>query len=174
MVKKKRAIFFDRDGVLIKTKIIKNKPIAIKNKNELQILRGIVPLCKKIEEKYLMFMVTNQPDVYKKKTTKKNVQCINSFLKKKLNLTKNYVCYCNNDKCYNRKPNPGMIKKAIKKFNIIPRKSFLIGDRWKDIIAGQKAGCKTILLKKNYSNLENCKPDYVINNIQQIKKIIRI
>ena len=171
---KKKAIFFDRDGVLVKTKIIKKKPVAIKNKNEIKILRGIIPLCKKLEKKYLMFMVTNQPDVSKNKITKKNVKCINFFLKEKLNLKKTYTCYCNNDKCYNRKPNPGMLKKAIKKYNITPEKSFLIGDRWKDIVAGKRASCKTILLKKNYSNIKKCNPDYIINNIHQIKKILNI
>ena len=48
-----------------------------------------------------------------------------------------------------RKPNPGMIIQAQKKFNIDIKNSFVIGDRDKDIKCGKKVGCKTILLKKN-------------------------
>lgn len=166
------AIFFDRDGILIKTKIVNQNPIAIKSINEIIMNNGIVDICKKISKSYYLFMITNQPDVSRGNNTKKNVNEINSFLKKKLKLKKTYVCFCSNNACNNRKPNPGMIKKAIKTYSIDTDKSYMIGDRWKDIVAGQKAKCKTILLNKKYSEKHKCKPNYIIRNLKDILKIL--
>ena len=54
-----------------------------------------------------------------------------------------------------RKPNPGMLSKAIKEFNINPKLSYLIGDRWSDIQAGHKVGCKSIFIDRNYNEKTN-------------------
>ena len=66
---KKRAIFFDRDGTLIKTKKEKNKPKAIKNLYECKIFPSVKWILKKLSKKYLLFVITNQPDVFIKKNT---------------------------------------------------------------------------------------------------------
>tara|TARA_B100000989_G_C19364796_1_gene394830 strand:+ start:237 stop:752 length:516 start_codon:yes stop_codon:yes gene_type:complete len=166
------AIFFDRDGILIKTKIINQNPVAIKSINEIVINRGIINICKKLNKNFYLFMITNQPDVSRGNNTKKNVNEINSFLKKKLKLKKTYVCFSSNNTCKDRKPNPGMIKKAIKTYSIDAKKSYMIGDRWKDIVAGQRSKCKTILLNKKYSEKNKCKPDYTIKNLKDILKIV--
>ena len=63
-------------------------------------------------------MITNQPDFKRKNNTKKNINEINNYIKKKLNLKKIFVCFCDDDSCPNRKPNPGMIFKAKKIYNI--------------------------------------------------------
>ena len=68
---KKKAIFFDRDGTLIKTKKKKNRPIAIKNIEECKIFPSVKWILKKLSKKYLLFIVTNQPDVFTKDNTKK-------------------------------------------------------------------------------------------------------
>lgn len=169
---KTSAIFFDRDGILIKTKIVNQNPVAIKSAKEMILNKGIIDICKKISKKYHLFMVTNQPDVSRGINTKKNVKEINSYLKKKLKLKQIYVCFCSDNSCNNRKPNPGMLKKAIKTYSIDVKKSYMIGDRWKDIIAGQRSKCKTILLNKKYSEKHKCRPDYTIRNLKDILKII--
>ena len=72
MVKKLKAIFFDRDGTLIKTKLSKdNKPIAIKNIKELEIYQSVKKILNKLSKDYLIFLITNQPDVGRKKILKK-------------------------------------------------------------------------------------------------------
>ena len=122
---KTSAIFFDRDGVLIKTKIVNaGKLVAIKSAKEMILNKGIIDICKKISKKYHLFMVTNQPDVSRGINTKKNVKEINSYLKKKLKLKKIYVCFCSNNICNNRKPKPGMLKKAIKTYSIDVKKLY--------------------------------------------------
>ena len=152
----KKAIFFDRDGVLNKTKIIKGLPISPKKLSELKINNYATKLVRNAKlKKYLTIVVTNQPDVSRKKMKKKNAIKINNFIKTKLNLDDLFVCYLKNDKNFRRKPNPGMLLEAKKKWGINFKKSYLIGDRAKDISAGIKVGVKTIFLDNSYKEKKN-------------------
>ena len=174
MVKKIKAIFFDRDGTIIKTKISKDKkPIAIKSLNECKMFNSTKKILNKLKKNYLIFVITNQPDVARKKNSKKNVNEINKYLKNQLPIKKIYTCYCDNNKCKYRKPNIGMLKDASKKYKIDLKKSFVIGDRWRDIEAGKKAKCKTIFIDKKYSEKLKSKPDYLIKKLNQLKKIFK-
>ncbi len=174
MVKNRNAIFFDRDGTIIKTKISpKKKPLAIKSLKECKIFPSAKKILSKLKKNYLLFIITNQPDVARKQNLKKNVIEINNYLKKKLPIKKIYTCYCDNKNCKFRKPNIGMLKDASKKYNIELKDSFVIGDRWKDINTGKNAGCKTIFLDKNYNEKLRSKPDYLIQNLFQLKKIFK-
>ena len=67
-----------------------------------------------------------------------------------------------------------MIYKAKKKYNINLKKSFVVGDREKDILAGKRAKCKTILIHKNYNKNNLSKPDFLIKNLIEIFKIIKV
>ena len=62
-----------------------------------------------------------------------------------------FVCFHDDsDNCSCRKPRPGLILEAAEKYGIEVEKSYLIGDRWRDIDAGWSAGCKTILIDYGY------------------------
>ena len=172
-MKKKRAIFFDRDGVLIDAPILDGKPQSSRELKNIRLCKDIAKLCKKYKDEYLLIMVTNQPDYVRKKNTKKNIQIINQYLKKKLNLDDIYVCYSDDDNCFNRKPNPGMIYEAQKKHNIDLKKSYFVGDRWRDIGAGNRAKCITIFINRNYSEKNIFKPKFNVKEINEIVKIIK-
>ena len=76
---------------------------------------------------------------------------MNNFLKKEIELDDIFVCYHDDkDNCNCRKPKPGLLLEASKKWYVDFKKSFMIGDRWRDIQAGVKVGCKTIFLNYNY------------------------
>src|SRR5581483_2110841 len=62
-----------------------------------------------------------------------------------------FVCYHDEDeKCICRKPRPGMLLEAACIWNVSLRESFMVGDRMKDICAGQAAGCWTVFIKSDY------------------------
>ena len=112
-----KAVFLDRDGVLIKAPVTRDrKPLSIKNISKLKFLPTVIKTCKVLKSKYLLIMITNQPDVSRKKIKKFKVDETNILIKKKLNLDDVFVCYTDNDKSKFRKPNPGMILKAAAKF----------------------------------------------------------
>lgn len=175
MVKNKKAIFFDRDGTLIKTKYSKdNKPLAIKSINEIKIFPSVKKILKSLKDEYLIFIITNQPDVQRKKNTKRNVIEINNYLKKKLPIKNIYTCFCSDKKCKYRKPNPGMMLDASKKYKVDLKKSYVVGDRWKDVDAGHNAKCKTIFINKKYNEKLKKKPSFTIKYFYEISKIFKL
>ncbi|NQT84637.1 HAD-IIIA family hydrolase, partial [bacterium] len=67
-------------------------------------------------------------------------------------IDKVYVCVHNDgDNCDCRKPKPGMLLQAAQEWNIDLAGSYMVGDRWKDIEAGERAGCTTILVRSPFS-----------------------
>ena len=174
MLARKKCIFFDRDGTLIDTPNNNlNKPKSYNNLNQIHIKSDVVDVCKKLKKEYLLILFTNQPDVKRKKNSKINVENINLYLKKKLFLDYILVNYSDNENNYFRKPNPGMLFFAKKKFGLEMKKSYVVGDRWRDIDAGFAANCKTIFIDKNYNEKLNNKPDFKVKHFKQILKYIK-
>ncbi len=169
-----KAFFFDRDGVLNKAIIKNGKPYPPKNLLELEIekfSKEIIIFLKKLN--YKIFVFTNQPDVSRKTIKKKDAVKINNFIKKKLQIDELFVCYCSVNSCFRRKPNPGMIYEAKKKWDINLKKSFVVGDRFKDIEAGANAGVMTIYINKSYKEKKPHNSNFVIKSLKEIKKIIK-
>lgn len=130
-------------------------------------------MCKKYSKDFVLIMITNQPDYVRGVNTKKNINEINNYIKKILNLNAVYVNFSDNEKNSDRKPNPGMLLKAKKKFNLDFNKSYMLGDRWRDVGAGNKAKCKTIFLNRNYDEKMKYRPKYIINSMKEIFSIIK-
>ena len=169
-----KAIFLDRDGVLNKSIVKFGKPYPPKSKEELSIPSGVkkgVSILK--ENGFRLIMITNQPDVSRGKISLKKVEEINQFLSKELKLDDVFCCpHDDKDMCKCRKPKPGMIIEAVGKWKIDVSKSFLIGDRWKDIEAGKRAGCKTILINSHYKKKKPTDYTFQAKSLSEAAKII--
>ena len=163
----KKAVFLDRDGVVNKAFIENGLPTAPISLNELEILPGVKESILRLKKlNYICLLVTNQPDVSRGKIEKKNVIEMNNFLKKEIELDDIFACYHDDkDNCKCRKPKPGMIIQASKKWDIDVRKSFMIGDRWRDIQAGINAGCKTFFIDNNYNEDKLVEASYTSANL---------
>lgn len=147
------AVFLDRDGVINKAIIRDQKPYPPSSLEELEIIAGVPEALQLLREAgFLLICITNQPDVARGIQKREVVEKINTFLIKSLRLDEILVCYHDDsDNCYCRKPKPGLLYHAAEKYSIHLPSSFMIGDRWKDIEAGRRAGCITILVDCNYS-----------------------
>jgi len=170
----KKAVFLDRDGT-INHVILNNKSQSPRTLNDLKLIKNITTVSKYLKKKnYLLIMITNQPDVSRGLNTKKNVNEINNFIKKKIGLDDIYVCFSKNDKNFRRKPNPGMLIDAKKKCNISFKKSYLVGDREKDIKAGNKLRIKTIFFfNNNNKEKKQIKSNFKITSLKEIYSIIK-
>ena len=170
----KKAIFLDRDGVLIKIKKIKNKPYSVDKLKSVKIYKRISNLLDKYRQKYLLIMITNQPNVSRKLIKKSEIVKVNNFIKKKLILDDVFCCFHDDkDNCNCRKPKPGMLLSAKKKWNINMKKSYFIGDRKKDVIAGKKAGCNNIFIDYGYDEILPSKNDCkYVKSIKDIERYI--
>ena len=170
---KKKAVFFDRDGVLIKPKFIKNVPHAQNEIKKFCLYKNVKKNLEMLKNKnFLTIVITNQPDYQKGLIKKIDIIKTNSLLKKKLKFTDFFTCYESNDASFMKKPNPGMLFKAAAKYHLSLKNSFFIGDTIKDMIAGKRAKCKTILLEKKYNyNARKC-ANFICKNISDATKLI--
>tara|TARA_B100001057_G_C22552258_1_gene833957 strand:+ start:104 stop:655 length:552 start_codon:yes stop_codon:yes gene_type:complete len=148
----KKGFIFDRDGVineLVNDNNTLRPPFKL---DELKINNEIIKFGKYLIKKdYILFIVSNQPDVKRKNLKINNLNKINENISNELNL-KEIVCEIeDNEKI--KKPSPHMINQLITKYNLDPLNTWLIGDRWVDILAANRAQIKCILLEKDYSYL---------------------
>jgi D-glycero-D-manno-heptose 1,7-bisphosphate phosphatase len=157
---KNKALFLDRDGVI-------NVDYGYVNKIEnFHFIEGIFELCLRAQNTgYLIIIITNQAGIAKGKYSEKQFLDLtnwmeNEFMKYKIKISKTYYCPYHKEgiiekykqDSYDRKPNPGMLLKAIKEFNIDPQKSIIIGDQESDIKAGELANIsKKIFISNNLS-----------------------
>lgn len=160
-----KAVFLDRDGILTTDALPPKSPQKIK-------LNPIIPefLDYLAGEGFLIFCVSNQPDVARGTLSKEQVQEINDILWVKFPKILKFD-YCPHDDpngCVCRKPKPGMLIALAKEYEVDLAKSWMVGDRWRDVGAGQNAGCKTILV--GLHNDQPCTPDFHVKNIKEIIK----
>ena len=169
-VQRRPAVFLDRDGVLNRTTVREGTSYPPATADEADILPGVADALKRLaDEGLLLIVVTNQPDVARGTQTREAVEQINAKLTRELPmLTAFYVCYHDNaDGCQCRKPGPGMLFQAASEHGIDLGRSFLVGDRWSDVVAGAAVGCKTFLLDVPYSQCHRCTPDHVVADLTE-------
>jgi D-glycero-D-manno-heptose 1,7-bisphosphate phosphatase len=172
---KNRALFLDRDGVINEPIVIEGKPYSPKNLSELKFCRNVDIAIRKAKELGLLVIIfTNQPEIARGTMLKENVDKIHKYIIKLLHVDDIFMCpHDDKDDCSCRKPKPGMLYEASAKWNINLKESFVVGDRWRDIDAGKKAGCTTFLIKSDYYN--DKKPinyDYSADNLISVIEII--
>lgn len=138
--------------MLNRVNVVDGTPMPPKTFQEVEILDGVVEAVDILQKNnFLLVVVTNQPDVARGKTSRLHVEEINSYIGSSLGLEHFYTCFHDDsDHCKCRKPSPGLIDLAVAELNIDANQSYLIGDRWKDITAGQIAGCKTFFIDYSY------------------------
>jgi D-glycero-D-manno-heptose 1,7-bisphosphate phosphatase len=138
-----KALFIDRDGVI---NVDKNH---VFRKEDFEFQEGIFELCRKyINDGFLIIVVTNQAGIAKGLYTEYDFLIltewmISQFLSMGIIISKVYYCPHHpdiNGYCACRKPEPGMILKAEKEFNLDISECLLIGDKETDLQAGRNAG----------------------------------
>ncbi|MFA5859280.1 MAG: HAD-IIIA family hydrolase [Elusimicrobiota bacterium] len=168
----KKAVFFDRDGVLNKAIIRNGNPQSPKRIEDFCIIDSAKSVVSELKSLgFVTLVVTNQPDITRKIMTWDELNKMNEYLKLNCGIDEVIVCpHDDKDKCGCRKPEPGMILSAAKKWDIDIKESFFIGDLWRDIDAGRNAGCRTILIDYEYNR--ELKPDFRAKNLVDAKNII--
>ncbi len=148
-----RAVFLDRDGVLNQAIVRNGKPYPPQFASDVRILPGVHDSLVRLKQAgFLLLVTTNQPDVRTGKQTKEEVEAIHAKLLAQLPLNDIFVCYhIDSDSCECRKPSPGMIEQARERYDLHLPSCFMIGDRWRDVDAGHRAGCQSILVDYAYA-----------------------
>jgi D-glycero-D-manno-heptose 1,7-bisphosphate phosphatase len=168
------AVFLDRDGVLNRAVVRGGRPYPPASLSELEVLPGVPQALIRLREAGLpRLVVTNQPDVATGKTARSVVEEIHAHLRKALALDAIYACYCvEGPGCDCYKPRPGLLLQAAAEWGVDPKKSFMIGDRWRDVGAGKAAGCRTIFIDYSYDERRPDAPDFLAQNLAEAVDII--
>ena len=158
----RRAVFLDRDGVINRSIIRDGKPYAPESVSEMEILEGVREALASLRSAgFLNIIVTNQPDVASGNLKVQTLEAMHECLRNELTLDGIKVC-CHGDAdgCECRKPKPGMLLQAAREFGIDLEQSFMVGDRWRDVQAGQAAGCATFFIDYGYGE-KRPEPPYI-------------
>lgn len=146
------AVFLDRDGVLNRAFVRDGKPFPPSGLDELEILPEVASSLFDLKAHgFALYVITNQPDVARGAQTRDTIEAMHRKLASLLPVDDILVCYHDDkDHCDCRKPKAGLLFEAQRKHNVDLARSFVIGDRWRDIDAGHAAGCKTVLIDYGY------------------------
>jgi D-glycero-D-manno-heptose 1,7-bisphosphate phosphatase len=170
----RQAVFLDRDGVINRAIVRDGKPYPPANLSEMEILPG-VPVALSLLHKagLLLIVVTNQPDVARGATPQTVVEEINDYLASCLPIDEFRTCYHDSsDDCDCRKPLPGALLAASKQHDIDLRRSYMIGDRWRDTEAGHSAGCHTIFIDYGYAEKQPESVNHRVGSLAEAAQII--
>jgi D-glycero-D-manno-heptose 1,7-bisphosphate phosphatase len=170
----KRAVFLDRDGVLNRAIVRDGRPYPPPNVSELEILPGVKEALAMLRAAgYLLIVVTNQPDVARGATTREEVEKINAAVSSALPIDEFRTCYHDSEAgCDCRKPKPGALLAAAALHDIDLSASYMVGDRWRDTEAGQRAGCQTIFLEFGYQETQPDTVDHRVASLSEAAEII--
>lgn len=172
------AVFLDRDGVLTREKSY------ICTVKDLEIFPYAFECVQKMKNKgYYTIVVTNQSGVARGLFSEAELHEIHLYLKQKTGIDAVYYCpHYPEGKlqqyrkiCNCRKPKTGMFEQACRDYAIDMGRSYMVGDRAGDIIAGQRAGLKTVLVESGYGmeRLEaDVKPDYVFKDLRMVADML--
>jgi len=148
----RRAVFLDRDGVINRVVLREGKPYPPASLAELRVLAGVREACRKLREAgFALILVTNQPDIARGTVAAGEVAEMHARLGRYLKLDDIRMCpHDDAAQCDCRKPKPGLLVDAARAWDIDLRASYVVGDRWRDVEAGQRAGCRSLFVDYGY------------------------
>jgi D-glycero-D-manno-heptose 1,7-bisphosphate phosphatase len=162
-----RALFLDRDGVVNRAIVRNRRPYPPSSVRELAILPNVPEALARLRSAGIRaIVVTNQPDVARGTIPRAVVEEIHGTLMAQLPLDAIRSCFHDSgDGCACRKPSPGLLLDAAREFDIDLKRSWMVGDRWRDIEAGRAAGCRTMFIDYGYDEKQPTEVDHRVGSL---------
>lgn len=166
------AIFLDRDGVINKVLLNNGNPFSPRRLEDFELLPEVGSILNSFKKMgFVNIIVTNQPDIARGLMKMKELNKMHALIRERLPIDDIMVCpHDDADNCGCRKPKYGLLLEAANKWNIDLKKSYLVGDAWKDIEAGKQAGCKTVIIDMPYN--QEAAADFRVKDISEVMSII--
>jgi D-glycero-D-manno-heptose 1,7-bisphosphate phosphatase len=166
----KRAIFLDRDGVIVVPEFRDGRSFAPTNLGAFRLYDSASKCLNSLKEAgFLLVIVTNQPDVGKGVLSLGDLNEMHRRMRAALPIDDIQVCaHRREDACLCRKPGVGMLTTAATALGIALDRSYMIGDREGDIVAGRTAGCRTVFIDLEYATEPKPKDaDFVVRSLEE-------
>ncbi len=163
----RRAVFLDRDGVLIRSIVRNGRPYSASAVAEAELLPGVGEACLALRRAgAVLIAVTNQPEIRRGTLDPEVLAAIHEWLRAEIGLDDVRVCpHDDRDLCDCRKPKPGLLTAAARDWGVDLRRSVMVGDRWRDIEAGKEAGCTTVFVDRQYDERCPQAPDVRVSDL---------
>lgn len=176
---KNRAVFLDRDGVINRKA---SEGEYIETWDDMVILPGVGDAITKLNKAgYRVLVVTNQRGIARGKMSLSDLdhiheQLIHRLAKNGAIIDRIYYCpHGLDEKCECRKPEPGMLRRAATEYDVETGLSWMVGDSPADVLAGKKAGCRTVLIRESVHQRPDGQADVVAANlVQAVESILEL
>ncbi len=179
-----RAVFLDRDGTIIRHVEFLTEP------RQVRLLPGASKAIRLLNDRgFLVIVVTNQPTIARGMTTFEGVDAVHRVIERRLardgaRIDAFYVCPHHPDvgnapyrrKCRCRKPNPGMLLAAMRRFRVRVDRSYMVGDSKIDVVAGRRAGVRTVLVATGpgHPRLDPLYPEKPWASVRDLSAAVRL
>ncbi len=173
------AVFLDRDGTLNRQIVRDGRPYPPQTLAEFELFPGVAEGCARLAAAgYVLVVATNQPDVGRGTQSRAEVEAMHARLRAAVpEIVRIEVCYApGTDKSQppdrRRKPEPGMILDAAEALGLDLTRSWMVGDRWRDVDCGQRAGLRTVFIDFGYAEELRHAPDHTVRTFSEAVEVI--
>jgi D-glycero-D-manno-heptose 1,7-bisphosphate phosphatase len=169
------TVFLDRDGTLNVQVIKEGRPYPPASVDAFTLLPDVQDACRALSAAgYQLIVVTNQPDVGRGTQLQSAVEAMHVQLRLWVpEIVHVEACYDGGDTpSRRRKPEPGMLLDCAQQFGVDLAASWMIGDRWRDVDCGKRAGVRTILIDCGYTEALRSLPDFTVKTFAEAARIV--
>lgn len=173
------AVFLDRDGTLNVQVVREGKPYPPATVEEFRLFPDVPAACAElVAAGFVLVVATNQPDVGRGTQSQAAVEAMHTKLRALVpSIAHIEACYAPGQgvahpENYRRKPEPGMVLDAAKTLGLDLTRSWMIGDRWRDIDCGKRAGLKTVFIDFGYDEALKSPPDHTVKSFSAAAQIV--
>jgi D-glycero-D-manno-heptose 1,7-bisphosphate phosphatase len=167
---KNKAVFLDRDGTLNEAIVKEGRPTPPSSSEEIKLITGTkeaISLLKALN--FIPVVITNQPDFARGIIKLSRIELVNEIIRRELSIEYFYMClHDDEDNCLCRKPKAGLLLKAALDLEIDLTCSIMVGDRWRDIEAGQNVGCDCFFIDYNYNETKPNQPFQTVSSLLEV------
>jgi D-glycero-D-manno-heptose 1,7-bisphosphate phosphatase len=169
-----RAVYLDRDGVLVRSDVRDGKPFAVAKARDMEVFAEAPAAVASLKALgFVTIVATNQPDIATGKLEQAELDAMHRTLAGRMALDDILICpHADADQCECRKPKPGLLREAARRHNIDLKTSFVVGDRWRDVEAGRSAGCITIFVDRGYREKLRGPADHMVADVGEAANVI--
>ena len=165
------AIFLDRDGTLNRQVIRDGQPYPPQTVGEFHLFDGVPEACAQLAAAgFVLVVATNQPDVARGTQSQAVVEAMHDKLRTLIpQIAHVEVCYDagRGEKSTRRKPEPGMLLDAARDLGLDLARSWMVGDRWRDVDCGKRAGVRTVFIDFGYVEQLHAAPDFTVSSFTE-------
>jgi len=173
------AVFLDRDGTLNRQILRDGRPFPPTNLDQFALFPGVPAACAQLADAgYTLVVATNQPDVGRGTQSRAMVEAMHARLRTLVpQIQRIEVCYTSGldlsgQPDRRRKPEPGMLLDAAQALDLDLARSWMVGDRWRDIDCGRRAGVRTIFIDYGYAEELRETPDFTVRSFTEAAALI--